>query len=85
MSTADFSCARLVDMIDLRHPLAVLATRMPWETLEAALAPTFARKRRLGATVEVDDLFGPSLQVVGAGMSAAGSPRLPLRLILSLL
>lgn len=61
MSSADFFRARLVDMIDLRHPLAVLATRMPWPTLEAALEPTFARKRRLGATVEVDDLFGPSL------------------------
>ena len=85
MSTADFFRARLVDMIDLRHPLAVLATRMPRHTLEAALAPTFARKQRPGATVEVEDLFGPSLQVVGAGTSAAGRPRLPLRLMLSLL
>ena len=85
MSTADFFRARLVDMIDLRHPLAVLATRMPWQALEAALAPTFVRKQRPGATVEVEDLFGPSLQVVGAGTSAAGRPRLPLRLMLSLL
>lgn len=74
MSTADFFRARLVDMIDLRHPLAVLATRMPWQALEAALAPTFVRKQRPGATVEVEDLFGPSLQVVGAGTSAAGRP-----------
>ena len=30
MSTPDFFRARLDQMIDLRHPLAVLATRMPW-------------------------------------------------------
>jgi IS5 family transposase len=30
MSTPDFFRARLDAMIDLRHPLAVLAIRMPW-------------------------------------------------------
>ncbi len=30
MTTPDFFRARLDTMIDLRHPLAVLATRMPW-------------------------------------------------------
>lgn len=29
MTTDDFSRARLDQMIDLRHPLAVLAQRMP--------------------------------------------------------
>ena len=29
MATADFFRARLDTMIDLRHPLAVLGTRMP--------------------------------------------------------
>jgi transposase, IS5 family len=28
-------------MIDLRHPLAVLATRMPWASIEATLASIF--------------------------------------------
>ena len=28
--TADFFRNRLVQMIDLRHPLAVLSDRMPW-------------------------------------------------------
>ena len=28
--TADFFRNRLVQMIDLRHPLAVLSNRMPW-------------------------------------------------------
>ena len=85
MSTPDFFRARLVDMIDLRHPLAVLATRIPWQTLEATLAPTFARKQRPGVNVSVEDLFGPSVQLAGAGTSAAGRPRLPMRLMLSLL
>lgn len=30
MATDDFFRARLDQMIDLRHPLAVLASRMPW-------------------------------------------------------
>ena len=30
MATDDFFRARLDQMIDLRHPLAVLARRMPW-------------------------------------------------------
>lgn len=32
-----------------------------------------------------DDLFGPSMQVAGAGIAAAGRPRLPIRLMASLL
>jgi IS5 family transposase len=44
MSTPDFFRSRLDGTIDLRHPLAVLATRMPWNNIEAALALVFARK-----------------------------------------
>jgi hypothetical protein len=29
----------LAQMIDLRHPLAVLADRLPWAQIEAVLAP----------------------------------------------
>ena len=72
-------------MIDLRHPLAVLASRLLWAQIEAALAPHFARQVREGRAVAQDDLFGPSLQVAGAGAAAAGRPRLPLRLMASLL
>ena len=43
MATDDFFRARLDQMIDLRRPLAVLANRMPWGQIEAALAPVFAR------------------------------------------
>jgi len=46
MSTPDFFRARLDEMIDLRHPLAVLATRMPWSQIESSLAPLFVRDRR---------------------------------------
>ena len=35
MATDDFFRARLDSMIDMRHPLAVLATRMPWGEIEA--------------------------------------------------
>jgi IS5 family transposase len=31
--TADFFRNRLDQMIDLRHPLAVLANRMPWQEI----------------------------------------------------
>ena len=46
--TADFFRNRLDQMIDLRHPLAVLANRMPWQELEASLAHRFARQVRAG-------------------------------------
>jgi IS5 family transposase len=72
-------------MVDLRHPLAVLAARMPWSDIEAALAPAFAHKDRKGRAVEGADLFGPTLSQAGAGVSAAGRPRLPIRLMVSLL
>ena len=85
MSTPDFFCARLADMIDPRHPLTVLASRMPWANLEAALAPCFARRDRPERTAAADDLFGSGLQIAGGGVSAAGRPRLPMRLMVSLL
>ena len=30
------------------HPLAALATRIPWASIEAALAPVFERRAREG-------------------------------------
>jgi len=82
---ADLFRQPLVEMIDLRHPLAVLASRLPWAQIEAALAPHLARQVRAGCAVAQEDLFGASVQVVGAGVAAAGRPRLPLRLMASLL
>jgi transposase, IS5 family len=85
MATDDFFRARLDSMIDMRHPLAVLATRMPWAAIEAALAPLLAHEDRSGRLVEDADLFGPTAQLAGAGLSNAGRPRLPLRLMIALL
>ena len=85
MATDDFFRARLDQMIDLRHPLAALAQRMPWEQIEAALSPVFARKASEKHLFEALDWFGPSLQGASSGASAAGRPRLPIRLMASLL
>jgi len=46
MSTPDFFRSRLDAMIDLRHPLAVLATKMSWASIEATLGPLFERRSR---------------------------------------
>ena len=83
--TADFFRARLDQMIDLKHPLAALAQRLPWGQIEAALGPAFARRDRAGQEIAGADLFGPTLVVAGAGESAAGRPRLLIRLMASLL
>ena len=48
METTDFFRCRIDAMINLRHPLAVLATRLPWSVIEALLAPKFERKDRPG-------------------------------------
>jgi transposase, IS5 family len=85
MATDDFFRARLDSMIDMRHPLAVLATRMPWAAIEASLAPLLAHKDRSGRSIEDADLFGATTQVSGVGVSNAGRPRLPIRLMVALL
>ena len=85
MQTSDFFRSRIDAMIDLGDPLAVLATRLPWDQIEVALAPMFAHKDRAGQTYADVDLFGPSIALAGAGRSNAGRPRLPIRLMASLL
>src|SRR5574337_1956236 len=58
---------------------------MPWAQLEAALAPAFARRDRPGKAIPGSDLFGTALEIAGVGVSAAGRPRLPIRLMAALL
>ena len=82
---ADFFRARIDAMIDMRNPLAVLATRMPWQQIESAIAPHLKRPVRTGRHTLVVDLFGTTAEIAGAGTSAAGRPRLPIRLMVSLL
>ncbi|MDB5758163.1 MAG: hypothetical protein JWM30_1452 [Burkholderia sp.] len=72
-------------MIDLGHPIAVLANRMPWAQIESALAPAFARKNRPSQAAVGSDLFCTSLQIACAGISTAGRPRLTIRLMAALL
>ena len=83
--TEDFFRSRLDQMIDLRRPLAVLASRMPWQEIEASLAHRFAREVKAGKKIDDVDLFGATSVLSGAGVSNAGRPRLPLRLMISLL
>ena len=85
LMTDDFFRNRLDQMIDLRHPLAVLANRMPWQEIEASLAHRFARQVRTGKRIEDMDMFGPTASVAVSGVSNAGRARLPTRLMISLL
>lgn len=85
MSMPDFFRSRLDAMIDLRHPLAVLATRMPWASIEATLTPMFERRVREGRVSAEVDLFGVTPKLAGSGVSAAGRPRLSIRLMVGLL
>ena len=85
MAIADFFRARLDAMIDLRHPLAVLATRLPWPAIEAAVAPKLAREAKATTRKHGEDLLGEYSLEFGGGVSPAGRPRLPIRLMVSLL
>ena len=52
-----------MQLIDLKHPLAVLANRQPWTQIGATLAPAFSRKKRDGKVIEESDLFGTLAQM----------------------
>ena len=83
MSTPDFVRARLTEMIDLRHPMAVLAGRLHLAATEAAVAPKRVPATRPAQPLSGQDLLGPFAQVFGGGVRPAGGPRLPIRLMLS--
>ncbi|MFC7411472.1 IS5 family transposase [Hydrogenophaga atypica] len=84
LATDDFFRSRIDHMIDLRHPLVVLACRMPWQEIEARVAQVFSRKGRAGVAMPDLDLFGE--QVLRAPVASnAGRPRVPLRIMIALL
>ncbi|MDI9235252.1 IS5 family transposase [Limnohabitans lacus] len=83
--TDDFFRNRLDQMIDFRHPLAVLDNRMPWQEIEALLVRRWARPVKAGKKIDGLDVFGPVTAVAGGGTSNAGRPRLPTRLMVALL
>ena len=83
-ATEDFFRARLDHMIDLRHSLAVLTSRMPWQQIEASVAHLFSRKAHAGQAMPDLDLFGEAPAPL-ARRSNAGRPRVPLRTMIALL
>ena len=83
-ATEDFFRARLDHMIDLRHPLCVLSSRMPWQQIEASVSHLFMRKARASVAMPDLDLFGEAPVVTGR-VSNAGRPRVPLRVMIALL
>jgi len=85
MTTDDFFRSRLDLMIDLKHPLVVLATRLPWAAIEAAVAPKLAHQAKPAKRIAGEDLAGTFAGEFGGGISPAGRPRLPVRLMASLL
>ncbi len=82
--TDDFFRARIDGMIDLKHPLAVLAHRLPWQKMQERLAVQFAHKVLPVQQVKTLDLLGESLSVRGGVVSNAGRPRLNMRLMIAL-
>ena len=83
--TDDFFRSRLDQMIDSSHPLAVLASRLPWEKMQAGVAPRFAHQvLPLQQSEEAPDLAGPVVRVSGGKASNAGRPRLSTRLMFAL-
>ena len=71
-------------MIDLKHPLAALATRLRRAAIEAAVAPKLARQALPVRRVHSKDLMGTFGVEFCGGVSPAGRPRLPIRLMASL-
>jgi IS5 family transposase len=57
----------------------------PGAYIEASLAPLLARQARPAKRVINQDLLGVAEQEFGAGISPAGRPRLPVRLMVSLM
>ena len=82
LSTPDFFRARLAGMVDPRHPLVVLTGRLPWAQIEQL---HFERKARTPGTVTGQDMLGEHAVEFGGGVGSGGRPRLPIRLMASLL
>ena len=85
MQAIDFFRNRIDAMINMNDSLAVLATRLPWRQLEESVASKFEHQNRAGQILKAQDMFGTTAALVGAGRSNAGRPKLPIRLMASLL
>jgi IS5 family transposase len=85
MQPVDFFRSRIDAMINLNDPLAVLATRLSWNPIEAAVAAKLKHHDRVGQVLQCEDMFGTTQAVIGGGRSNAGRPKLAIRLMASLL
>ncbi len=56
-------------MFNLNDPLAVLATRLPWSQIEAAVSAKFEHQNRTSQVLKDQDMFGTTETLVGAGRS----------------
>lgn len=74
MSIDVFFRSRLRAMINLRRPLAALATRMPCASIEASLMPLFVRHSRKGNVAETIDLFGSVPKLADGSVDADVAP-----------
>lgn len=83
--TPDFFRSRIDAMVDQKHPLFILAGRMPWTRLDATLRAAKPRVEKVAQTALRDDLFGASAQVKRTGNAGAGRPALSIRLLSGLL
>jgi len=84
LATDNFFRSRIDHKIDLRHPLAVLASRMPWQVIEARVAHVFSRKGCVGVAMPDHGLFAEQVQRTAVA-SNAGRIRVPLRIMIALL
>ena len=85
--TDDFFRSRIDQMIDFSHPLAVLASRLPWTAMLAGVAPYLAHKELpVQHIAQAPDLLlaEPGFRIQGGQVSAAGRPRLSPRLMVAL-
>jgi IS5 family transposase len=58
---------------------------LPWSQIEAAISTKFEHQNRTGLILKDQDMFGTTETLLGAGRSNAGRPKLPIRLMASLL
>lgn len=70
MTNPDLFRNRPDQLIDMRYPLAVLATRIDWSAIETQFAPMFAHQSRSGRATTETDWFGESVLMSG-GVSVA--------------
>ena len=62
-ATDDFFRSRIDQMIDLRHPLAVLASRMPWQQIEGLHVVSCGKQHRHWGIAGANGLAGRCLSL----------------------